>query len=146
MQAHISLPIAARRWETLIDNKEITENIFKLDKRIRYIAILNHQYDLLESRMRGGVSSLTPAQTDRDFMTITTPLIVDAAEKLRPFCGPIRRVTLRYDKIALIFYRTTAHLVVLSLDPEVEQPLLDEIGNSVRKLELADDSPDEESQ
>jgi hypothetical protein len=96
--------------------------------------------------MRGGVSSLTPAQTDRDFMTITTPLIVDAAEKLRPFCGPIRRVTLRYDKIALIFYRTTAHLVVLSLDPEVEQPLLDEIGNSVRKLELADDSPDEESQ
>ena len=147
MQAHISLPIAGRRWETLIDNKEITENFFKLDKRIRYIAILNHQYDLLESRMRGGVSSLTPAQTDRDFMTIATSLIMDAAEKLRPFCGPIRRVTLRYEKVTLVFYRTAAHLVVLSLDPEVEQPLLDEIGNSVRKLELAsDNSPNEESQ
>jgi len=97
------MQIAGRRWETLIDNKEITENIFKLDKRIRYIAILNHQYDLLESRMRGGVSSLTPAQTDRDFMTIATPLIVDAAEKLRPFCGSIRRVTVRYDKVALVF-------------------------------------------
>jgi hypothetical protein len=121
----------------LIDNKEITESIFKLDKRIRYIAILNHQYDLLESRMRGGVSSLTPAQTDRDFMTIATPLIVDAAERLRPFCGSIRRVTLRYDKAALVFYRTAAHLVVLSLEPGVEQALLDEIGSSVRKLELA---------
>lgn len=130
-----------------MDNKEITENIFKLDKRIRYIAILNHQYDLLESRMRGEVSSLTPAQTDLDFMKIATPLIVDAAEKLRPFCGSIRRVTVRYDKVALVSYRTAAHLVVLSLEPGVEQALLDEIGASVRKLELASDNgPEEESQ
>lgn len=124
----------------MIENKEITNTIFKLDKRIRYIAILNHQYDLLESRMREGVSSLTPAQTDRDFITIATPLIVDAAEKLRPFCGSIKRVALRYDKVLLVFYRTAAHLVVLSLEPGVEEALLDEIGNSVRKLELA--SPD----
>ena len=117
--------------------KEIAENIFKLDKRIRYVAILNHQYDLLESRMREGVSSLTPAQTDRDFMTVAAPLIVDAAEKLRPFCGAIRRLAVRYDKVLLVFYRTTLHLVVLSLEPQVEQALLDEIGNSVRKLELA---------
>jgi len=147
VQAHISTQIAGTRWETLIDNKEIAENIFKLDKRIRYVAILNHQYDLLESRMRGGVSSLTPAQTDRDFMTIATPLIVDAAEKLRPFCGPMRRVILRYDKVALVFYRTAAHLVVLSLEPGAGEALLDEIGISVRKLELASaNGSEEESQ
>jgi len=136
--------IAGKRWKTLIDNKEIAESIFKLDKRIRYVAILNHQYDLLESRMRGGVSSLTPAQTDLDFMKIATPLIVDAAEKLRPFCGTIRRITVRYDKVALVFYRTAAHLVVLSLESGVEQPLLDEIGASVRKLELATANGSEE--
>jgi hypothetical protein len=128
----------------LIANKEITDTIFKLDKRIRYIAILNHQYDLLGSRMREGVSSLTPAQTDRDFMTIATPLMLDAAEKLRPFCGSIRRVTLRYDKVLLVFYRTAAHLVVMSLEPKVEEALLDEIGNSVRKLELASASDSQE--
>lgn len=131
----------------MIENKEITDTIFKLDKRIRYIAILNHQYDLLESRMREGVSSLTPAQTDRDFITIATPLIVDAAEKLRPFCGSIKRVALRYDKVLLVFYRTAAHLVVLSLEPGVEEALLDEIGNSVRRLELASaDNSGEEAQ
>jgi len=138
------MQIAGKRWKTLIDNKEIAESIFKLDKRIRYVAILNHQYDLLESRMRGGVSSLTPAQTDLDFMKIATPLIVDAAEKLRPFCGSIRRITVRYDKVALVFYRTAAHLVVLSLESGVEQPLLDEIGASVRKLELATANGSEE--
>ncbi len=125
-----------------MDIKEITQSIFKLDKRIRYIAILNHQYDLLESRMREGVPSLTPDQTDRHFMTIAAPLMVDAADKLRPFCGAIRRIVVRYDKVLLVFYRTTAHVVILSLEPQVEQALLDEIGNSVRKLELA--SPEKE--
>jgi len=97
--------------------------------------------------MREGVSSLTPAQTDRDFITIATPLIVDAAEKLRPFCGSIKRVALRYDKVLLVFYRTAAHLVVLSLEPGVEEALLDEIGNSVRRLELASaDNSGEEAQ
>ncbi len=119
-----------------MDIKEISENIFKLDERIRYVAILNHQYDLLESSMREGVASLTPAQTDRHFMTIAAPLMVDAAEKLKPFCGNIRRVIVRYDRVLLVFYRTAAHLVILSLEPDTDQTLLDKIGNSVRKLEL----------
>jgi len=120
----------------LPDIKDATESIFGLDKRIRYIAILNHHYDLLESRMRQGVASITPSQADRDFMTLATPLMVGAAEKLQPFCGMIRRVTVRYDKVLLVFYRTAAHLVILSLEPQVDQALLDEVGKTVRKLEL----------
>jgi len=121
----------------LPDIKDATESIFRLDKRIRYIAILNHHYDLLESRMRQGVASITPSQADRDFMTLATPLMVGAAEKLQPFCGMIRRVTVRYDRVLLVFYRTAAHLVILSLEPQVDQALLDEVGKTVRKLELA---------
>ncbi len=89
--------------------------------------------------MREGVSSLTPDQTDRDFMTIAAPAMMDAAEKLRPFCGAIRRVTVRYDKVVLVHYRTAVHLVILSLEPQIDQALLDKIGNSVRRLELAGD-------
>ncbi len=89
--------------------------------------------------MRVGVSSLTPDQTDRDFMTIAAPSMMDAAEKLRPFCGAIRRVTVRYDKVVLVHYRTAVHLVILSLEPQIDQALLDKIGNSVRRLELAGD-------
>ncbi len=87
--------------------------------------------------MREGVVSLTPSQTDRHFMTFAAPLIVDAAEKLKSFCGNIRCVTVRYDRVLLVLYRTAAHLVILSLEPHVDQALLDEIGDSVRKLEFA---------
>lgn len=130
----------------MLDLKEVTENIFKLDQSIRYIAVLNHQYDLLESRMREGVASVTPAQTDRDFMTMAAPLMVGAAEKLRPFCGAIRRLAVRYDKVLLVFYWTTAHLVILSVEPPVEQALLDEIGKTVRKLELSSDDASKETE
>jgi len=86
--------------------------------------------------MREGTPSLTPPQADRDFMTIAAPIMVGAAEKLKPFCGTIRRVTVRYDRVLLVFYRTAAHLVILSLEPKVDQVLLDKICDSVRKLEL----------
>jgi hypothetical protein len=129
----------------LVDIKEVTDNIFKLDKRIRYVAILNPRYDLLESRMRDGVPSLTPAQTDRDFMKMAAPLMIDSAEKLRGFCGAMKRLTVRYDKVFLALYRTAAHLLVISLEPQVDQALLDQIGDSVRKLELAA-AEDEDSQ
>ena len=121
----------------MIDIKEVTENIFKLDTRIRYVAILNPRYDLLDSKMREGVSSLTPPQTDRDFMKMAAPTMIDSADKLRPFCGALRRLTVRYDKVFLAMYRTTLHILILSLEPQVDQALLDQIGNSVRKLELA---------
>ncbi len=123
----------------MADVKGITDRIFELDKRIRYVAILNHQYNLLESKMREGIQSLTPDQTDRDFMRLAAPLMVDAAEKLRPFCGANRRISVRYDKVLLVFYKTAAHLVVVSLEPSAEQALLDEVGNSVRRLELSDE-------
>ena len=128
--------------------KEVTESIFKLDNRIRYIAILNPSYDLLESKMREGVSSLTPPQADRDFMKMAAPLMINSAKKLRPFCGELRRLTVRYDKAFLAIYRTALHLLVLSFDPQVEQSpaLLDEIGNAVRKLELGAVGDQEKSQ
>jgi hypothetical protein len=34
---------------------------------------------------------VTPDQTERDFMTIAAPLMAGAAEKLKPFCGTIKR-------------------------------------------------------
>ena len=122
----------------MLDIKDVIEQVFKLDERIRYVAILNLQYDLLESKMRQGVESLTPAQTDRNFMEVVTPLTVDSAGKLRPFCGAIKRISVLYDKVLLTIYRTAVHLVVLSLEPDVEQALLDKIGGAVRKLELSD--------
>jgi hypothetical protein len=122
----------------LLDIRDVTEQIFKLDDRIRYVAILNLQYDLLESKMRKGVESLTPERTDRDFMEVATPLMVDSAGKLKPFCGGMKRITVLYDKVLLTLYRTAIHLVVLSMEPDVDQALLNKIGGAVRKLELSD--------
>lgn len=72
--------------------------------------------------------------------------MIDSAEKLRPFCGVLRRLTVRYDKVFLALYRTSVHLLILSLEPDIDQALLDQIGNSVRKLELAAEDEGEPGQ
>jgi hypothetical protein len=69
-------------------------------------------------------------------MTVAAPLMLDAADKLRYFCRNIRCISVRYDKVVLVFYQTTAHLVIMSLETQVDQALLDRTGESVRKLEL----------
>ena len=117
---------------------QVIESIFKLDKKIRFVAILDHKYNPRESKMREGVTSLTPDQTDRDFATISTPVMLGAAEKLKPFCGDVRRITLRYDRVLLAVYRTAAHFVVLSVEPQVESDLLDKVSKTVRELELGE--------
>ncbi len=117
---------------------QVIESIFKLDKRIRFVAVLDHKYNPRESKMRHGVTSLTPDQTDRDFVTISTPVMLGAAEKLKPFCGDVRRITVRYDRVLLVLYRTAAHFVVLSVEPQVEPDLLDRVGKTVRDLELGE--------
>jgi hypothetical protein len=60
--------------------------------------------------------------------------MVGAAEKLKPFCGTIKRVIVRYDRVLLVFYRTAVHLVILSIEPSAEEALLDQIGDSIGKL------------
>jgi hypothetical protein len=47
--------------------------------------------------------------------------------------------------VFLALYRTAAHLLIISLDPKVDQALLDQIGDAVRKLELvvADEESDQ---
>lgn len=120
-----------------MDINQITNSIFELDNRIRYVAILNHNYILRASRMRAGLTSLTPRQTDREFMSLSPTIMIGAAERLQPYCGPIRRLTVRYEKVVLVFYRTTAHLIVLSLEPQADSALIDKIGDAVKKLELS---------
>lgn len=120
-----------------MDINQITNSIFELDERIRYVAILNHNYILRASRMRTGLTSLTPRRTDREFMSLSPTIMMGAAERLQPYCGLIRRVTVRYEKVVLVFYRTAAHLIVLSLETQADPALIDKIGDAVRKLELS---------
>jgi hypothetical protein len=116
-----------------MDTDGFVQEMFKAEPEIRYVAIVNDQYEILASTQREGVPSLTPEETSRNFVSIVPQIIVDAVEKLAPYLGPVGGITAHYEKALVIFYRVENLIVILSFEPEVETPFYDRLTLEFKK-------------
>lgn len=117
-----------------MNTEAFVQRMFAADSSIRYIAIVNNEYRILASKHREGVTSLTPEETDRNFISIIPSIIIEAVEKLSPFLGPTAGITAHYQKALLIFYRFKDLIVIISFQPEQETPFYNRITEAFRKL------------
>lgn len=117
-----------------MDLEAFAEEAFKKDSRIRYVGIVDRQYHVLVSKMRPGVASVTPDDTDRNFVQIIPPIIVDAVEKFSPLLGVVESVTVRYEKLFLVFFAKGDYVIVLSFDPNVQRPFMTSLTEWVQSL------------
>ena len=85
--------------------EKFTEEAFKKDSRIRYVGIIDNQFHIISSKMREGVQSITTEEQDRNFVQLMPPIIMDAVEKLQQLLGKLDNVTVRYEKVLLVFFR-----------------------------------------
>jgi len=104
-----------------MEPKELADKIFAADARIRYVAVVGPgpEYALLESCMREGIKSLTPDKTDREFFGFTPLLILGAAEKMEKELGSITYSVIRYERVMLVFFKTSNYTVALSVEPTI---------------------------
>ena len=102
-----------------MDVEKLIDEAFKIDRGIRYVVIVDSQYNILGSKMRQNVVSFSSAETERNFISIIPPILVDAVEKLEPHLGKMDAVSIRYEKALLAFYRVGDLVLVLSFGPEV---------------------------
>ena len=84
--------------------------------------------------MREGVRSVTADDQDRHVIQIMPPIIVDAVEKLEPLLGKVDNVTVRYEKLLLVFFRLEGLVIILSFDSTVNTPFVSSFSGSMRKL------------
>jgi hypothetical protein len=117
-----------------VDVEKFLEEAFKKDSRIRYVGIVDRQFHVLASRMREGVQSLTPSESDRNFVQLMPPIIVDAVEKLSPMLGLVDSVIIRYAKVVLVFFAEGNYVIVLSFGPEVPRPFMRALKEWVQPL------------
>ena len=110
------------------------EEAFKKDSRIRYVGIVDRQYHVLVSKMRPGVASVTPEDRDRNFVQIVPPIIVDAVEKFSPMLGVVESVTVRYEKLFLVFFARGNYVIVLSFNPDIQRPFMSALTGWVQSL------------
>lgn len=81
-----------------MDTDRFIQEMFKAEAKMRYVAIVNTQYEILASKQREGVPSLTSEETSRNFVSIVPQIIIDAVEKLAPFLGSVGGITAHYEK------------------------------------------------
>jgi hypothetical protein len=117
-----------------LDVEKFAQEAFRRDSRIRYVGIVDNQFHLLLSKMREGVESVSSTEDDRNFVQLMPPIIVDAAEKLQQILGKLESVTMRYDKVLLVFFRVRKLVVVLSYNPEVTTPFISASSDLIRTL------------
>jgi hypothetical protein len=89
------------------------EEMLRINIAIRYVAVVDNEYNLLASSQRPGTPSFTTEESDRNFMSIP-PIIVEAVDKLRPFLGAMEAFRVRYKKALLMFHRAGNLIVVLN--------------------------------
>ena len=122
---------------SLMQLNELVNRVFSADKNIRYVGIIKRgpKFDLLESRMREGMKSLTPDKTDREFSEIIPQIILGAAERLENDLGRITYSLIGYEKLSLVFFKTPKYTVILSVEAGIPVTPIYERVRSLLELE-----------
>jgi hypothetical protein len=107
------------------------DDLFALDPRVRYVAILDRNHHLVESRMRTHVASFTPEDYDRKFMGSVPPLILDTLSQLEGQCGPLSHISVQYEKVDLIFIPHNNQIIAISLETGPLEPILRKLRDSL---------------
>jgi hypothetical protein len=114
--------------------EKFAEEAFRRDSRIRYVGIIDDGFHILYSKNREGVKSIANEDQERNFVQLMPPIIVDAVEKLQPLLGRLDNVTVRYEKVLLVFFRFRNLTVVLSFNPDVSTPFISSLSDSMRTI------------
>jgi len=117
-----------------LDVDKFAEEVFKSDARIRYVGIVDNGLHVLVSKMREGLQSLTSDASDRDYMQIAPNILIMTAEKLSPALGLVESVTIRYEKLFMVFFRLEDFTVILTFEPTIVRPFMSALSNSMRAL------------
>jgi len=118
----------------LYDPERFVEEAFKRERRLRYVGIVDDSFHIVISKMREGVQSITSAEEERNFVQLMPPIIMDATEKLQILLGKVDNVTVRYEKVLLVFFRIDKNTVIFSFNPDVSTPFISLLSETMRPL------------
>jgi len=117
-----------------LDVEKFADTVLMSDARIRYVGIVDNSLHVLASKMREGVKRLTSEASDHNYLQIAPNILIDTAEKLSPSLGLVESVTIRYEKLFMVFFRLENFTVVLSFEPTIVRPFMSALSSSMQTL------------
>jgi hypothetical protein len=106
----------------------LCDEVLNLDERIRFVAHLDQNENLIEMKQKTSVKSLTKEKTDQEFFSFIQPIVLGACSKLEKDMGCIKTVRVKYQKASIVFLRIHGAILGISMDPGPTTPVVSKIG------------------
>jgi len=113
---------------------EFADSVFKLDKKIRRVVVVDRAHHVLLQRPREGIKPILSEEDVHRYSTIVPEIMMEGAEKLEPVGGRIHGIAIRYDKFVVYFFKSGSHIVSISCEPDMVTPFITEMGTSVQEI------------
>jgi len=116
-----------------MDLKSLIERIFAINDNIRYVAVADSKFQLIESKMRESVPTLTSDKIDSAFFSWVPPVMIEGLSQLSPYVGAVTAVTIRYEKLLAVYVPVGKYVIALTLGHSAATSVFD-IASSVRTM------------
>jgi hypothetical protein len=100
-----------------INPKELVNELFGLDKRIRWVGIVDQRGDILENAQRPGTKSYVDSKTEERTLKEFPTIMGLFWRELVGSSGELNSVVVAYSRVYLLAFYVDELLVVVSFDP-----------------------------
>ena len=96
--------------------KALIEKIFAINGDIRYVAIADSKFQLVESRMRETVPTMSSEKVDADFFSWVPSVMIEGVSKISQYAGSVKAIVIRYEKLLAIYIPAEKNVVALTIN------------------------------
>ena len=116
-----------------MDLKPLIAKIFEIDDDIRYVAVADSKFHLIESKMRENTPTLTSEEVDSAFFSWVPPVMIEGVSKISSYVGSVISVAIQYEKVLTVYIPVGNYVVALALNPSAKNSP-SEIARSVKGI------------
>ena len=111
------------------------DDVFRLHPSIRWVGLASERGGAIFSKMRSGLTSLSPEKEDLSFMELNPQLIIGACGRLSAWAGEVNSVAIEYEEVIMYLVRHNGKILALTIERKSTSPdIIVEIAPSIRHL------------
>ncbi len=107
------------------------ETVFEFDEKIRFIAVLTTEGDVVYEAFRPGVVSLEP-EIDTKMIYTRAGIVFGMTGPMDKYHGRVRSVMMNREKVVLMFFNFGPKVVLVSAEPGFEK--VGELGRLIGRV------------
>lgn len=96
------------------------EEIFQVNKKIRWAALTTDRGDVIYSQQRPGVESFSPAQVDEEFIQLGPLTLLGTAEKYSEYLRGVDHVVVWFGVAISVYSRVGSQVISVTIEKDLD--------------------------